>query len=217
MPQSSKPNYWKITLASAQKAFEQNGFAVSVHASLDEAKNALFEKISSDCCISSVGVGGSKTVTDSGIKSDFESLSGITVIDPWAAPTREEAMELCRKALLVDYYISSSNAVTKDGKLVNLDMIGNRVGAMIFGPRKVALLVGRNKICETVEAAMEHIRTKTAPMNTIRLGSKTPCTKTGTCMQCKSPERICNFWTITEKCYPEGRIHIYLVDADEGF
>ena len=114
-------------------------------------------------------------------------------------------------------YVTSTNAVTRQGDLVNLDGLGNRVAAMIYGPTHVVLFVGRNKICDDLDAAISHITQFAAPANSIRLSRKTPCVKTGSCMDCKSPERICNAWSVIEKSNPAGRIHVLLINEDLGF
>ena len=100
--------------------------------------------------------------------------------------------------------------------LVNLDMIGNRVGGMVFGPKWVVVMVGRNKIVSDLEQAMARIKDLAAPANAIRHEQKTPCVKTAYCMDCSSPARICNVWTIHEKSYPKGRIKVILVNQDLG-
>lgn len=95
-------------------------------------------------------------------------------------------------------------------------MIGNRIGGITFGPRSVVILAGRNKIVPDLEAAMKRIRNFTAPVNAMRLDKKTPCCKTSHCEDCKSPDRICNTWTITEKSFPKGRVKVVLINEDLG-
>jgi len=116
----------------------------------------------------------------------------------------------------VDLFITGTNAVTRSGELVNLDMIGNRVSGITFGPRNVVVMVGRNKVVEDLEAAIERIKDYAAPVNAMRLNKKTPCAKTGVCEECKSPERICNSWTITQKSFPKGRIKVVLINENLG-
>jgi hypothetical protein len=107
--------------------------------------------------------------------------------------------------------------VTETGQLVNLDMYGNRIAAITFGPKHVIILVGRNKIVADMEEAVSRIKNYAAPVNAMRLGKKTPCAKSGLCEDCKSPDRICNTWTITEKSFPKGRVKIVLINEDLGF
>ena len=125
-------------------------------------------------------------------------------------------MERRREAILVDLFFTGTNAVTESGMLVNLDMIGNRVGGITFGPQHVVLMVGRNKIVANLEDAMVRIKNYAAPTNAMRHGKKTPCIKTSYCMDCKSPDRICNVWTIHEKSHPKGRIKVILINRDLG-
>jgi hypothetical protein len=131
--------------------------------------------------------------------------------------SREEGLERRRQALLADLFICGTNAITDSGKLVNLDMIGNRVAALTFGPKHVIVLAGRNKIVEDVDAAVARIKNFAAPVNTRRLDKKTPCVATSYCQDCNSPDRICNVWTITEKCFPKGRVKVILINDDLGF
>ena len=127
-------------------------------------------------------------------------------------PNAQKA-ERRRKGLLADLFITGTNAVTEEGQLVNLDMVGNRVGAITFGPRHVVLLIGRNKVVADLDAAWERIKDYAAPANAMRLDMKTPCVKTGRCEECRSPYRICNSWTVTEKSFPKGRIKVVLINA----
>ena len=126
-------------------------------------------------------------------------------------------IERRRQALLVDLFITSTNAVTESGQLVNLDMIGNRIGGITFGPINVIILVGRNKIVADLKEAIFRVKNYVAPANAMRLDKKTPCVKTAYCEECKSPDRICNTWTITEKSFPKGRVKVVLINQDLGF
>ena len=131
--------------------------------------------------------------------------------------SRKQKIYWRRQALLTDLFLTGSNALTQKGQLVNLDMIGNRVGGITFGPKHVVLFIGINKITANLEEAMHRVRTIAAPRNAIRHeGFRTPCHKTGVCMDCNSPDRICNVWTITEKSYPAGRIKVILIGEELG-
>lgn len=165
----------------------------------------------------SVAFGGSMTVAGSGIYAAVKKLPGLSVIDTLDhGVSREELLERRRQALLCDLFLTGTNAVTRDGRLVNLDMTGNRVGGLHFGPKKVIVVVGRNKIVDDLPAAIDRVKTVAAPANAKRLNKKTPCVKTGVCQDCKSPERICNVWTVTEKSFPPGRICVVLINRDLG-
>ena len=161
---------------------------------------------------------GSMTTTGMGLWEKIAEKQGVRVIDPYVSGvTPAEAMEMRRQGLLADVMIASSNAITLDGKLVNLDGSGNRVAAMMFGPRKVILVVGMNKVAPDLESAMARVKHYAAPINVIRLGYKDPCGETGLCSDCKSPQRICNMWTIIEGHIAKGRIHVKLVGESLGY
>ena len=116
-----------------------------------------------------------------------------------------------------DIMITSTNAITLDGKLVNLDGLGNRVAAMIFGPQKVILVVGMNKVVPDLESAMARVKHYSAPVNAVRMNIKTPCAESGICSDCKTPARFCNIWSIIEGQRIKGRIHVKLVGEDLGY
>ncbi len=126
-----------------------------------------------------------------------------------------------RKAALMAYdcdvFIASANAMTEDGVLVNIDGNANRVSAIAFGPRKVIFIVGMNKVAKDVDAAMKRARNEAAPINAQRFGLDTPCAKTGSCMNCKSPDTICCQFLITRYSKHKDRIHVILVDEQLGF
>jgi len=163
-----------------------------------------------------VSWGGSQTLDEIGIKPRLEQ-DGYKVIDRDKAPNREERVELMRQALLCDTFITGCNAISEDGQLVNIDGFGNRVAAMIFGPRQVIVIAGMNKIAKTLDDAIIRARTIAAPRNTQRFpDNKTPCNETGSCADCKSPDSICSFMVTTRLCKPAGRIKVILVGEDLG-
>lgn len=116
-----------------------------------------------------------------------------------------------------DVFLASANAMTEDGVLVNIDGNANRVSAIAQGPKKVVLIVGMNKVCSDVDGAMKRARNVAAPINAQRFGLNTPCAKTGSCMNCKSPDTICCQFLITRYSHHPGRIHVILVREDLGF
>ena len=111
----------------------------------------------------------------------------------------------------------STNALTMDGELVNIDGTGNRVASLIFGPSNVIIIAGMNKVADTLDAAVARARNTAAPMNTIRLDRNTPCTQVGRCCNCMSPDCICNQFVITRRSAPSGRIKIILVGEELGY
>lgn len=210
--------YYDLRLADASEALKTNGFDVYLAESRKEALAVVMEKIVPELAPRSISFGGAATIAECGIYDALKKLDGVDVLDTWNKSLgKEEKLELRRRALTVDLFFTGTNAFTEDGMLVNLDMIGNRVGAIVFGPKNVVIVVGRNKLAVDLESAMARIKEIAAPINAQRLKSKTPCVKTGQCMDCKSPERICNIWTINEKCFPVGRIKVVLVNEDIGF
>lgn len=211
-------HFWMLRLEAVKKALEENNFEAFVAADAAAARDVVCETILPGLTVRSVSWGGSVTFVQSGL---YEALRGdgrFEVLDTFdKALTPEESLERRRRSLLVDLFVTGTNAVTETGQLVNLDMYGNRVGAITFGPKHVILLVGRNKIAADLEEAMNRVKNYAAPVNSMRLDKKTPCAKTGVCHDCSSPDRICNHWTITEKSFPRGRIKVVLINADLGF
>ena len=211
-------NYWKTRLTELKETLTENNFEVFVAENTDEAKSIVLEKIIPEIAPKSVSWGGSLTFVATGLYDVLKNNNDHNVLDTYDKTlSPEESLERRRQSLLVDLFITGSNAVTETGQLVNLDMIGNRVGALTFGPKNVVILVGRNKIVPDLDEAMFRIKNYAAPVNTMRLDKKTPCAKTSFCGDCKSPDRICNTWTITEKSFPKKRVKIILINKDLGF
>ncbi len=209
--------YWNMRLNEVKNTLEENNFQVYLADNIKEARDIVMNDLLPSIKPGSISWGGSGTFSGSGIYDELKSNNQFEIIDTYdtkASP--EEKLERRRQALLVDLFITGTNAVTETGKLVNLDMIGNRVGAITFGPKDVIILVGRNKIVAEVDDALMRIKQLAAPANTVRLGMKNPCLKTGYCEECKSRQRICNAWTIHEKSFPKGRIKIILINEDLG-
>lgn len=211
-------NYWRARLTELKETLTENNFEVFVAENTDEAKSIVLEKVIPEIAPKSVSWGGSLTFVATGLYDILKNNNNLNVLDTYdKALSPEESLERRRQSLLVDLFITGSNAVTESGQLVNLDMIGNRVGALTFGPKNVIILVGRNKIVPDLDEAMFRIKNYAAPVNTMRLDKKTPCAKTSFCEDCKSPDRICNTWTITEKSFPKKRVRIILINKDLGF
>jgi L-lactate utilization protein LutB len=200
-----------------KEVLEDTHFDVFIAKDAAEAKTIVLEKILPATGAKSVSWGGSMTYLATGLYEAIKTNRKLEILDTYdKSLTPEQGYELRRKALLVDLFITGTNAITEDGLLVNLDMYGNRACAVNFGPKHVILLVGRNKIVGDLDEAMYRIKNYAGPANAMRLDKKTPCVKTSYCEDCKSPDRICNVWTITEKSYPKGRIKIVLINQDLG-
>jgi L-lactate utilization protein LutB len=211
-------DFWKTKLDETRAALEKNNFKVFVADTAVDAKTMVLDSIIPQISPQSMAWGGSLTFTATGIYDQLKGRSDIQVLDTFdKSISKEESLERRRQALLTDLFITGTNAITESGKLVNLDMIGNRVGALTYGPKNVLVLAGRNKIVPDVDAAVVRIKNFAAPVNTRRLNKKTPCVKTSSCHDCSSPDRICNTWVITEKCFPKERIGVVLINEDLGF
>lgn len=162
--------------------------------------------------------GGSMTLAYMGVWDEVAKVPNVTVLDPYKPGlSKDEAMEVRRQGLTADIMIASSNAITLDGRLVNLDATGNRVAGITFGPKKVILVVGMNKVAPDLESAMGRIKHYVAPVNAMRLGLKDPCAETGLCSDCSAPQRICRAWSIIEGQMSKGRIHVKLVGETLGY
>jgi L-lactate utilization protein LutC len=210
-------HYWQSRLKELKETLEANNFEVFLADNAAEAKTIVQEEILPKTGAKTVSWGGSMTFTASGLYDALKSAGGLEILDTFdKSKSPEENLALRRQALLSDLFITGTNAVTEDGMLVNLDMIGNRVGALTFGPKHVVILVGRNKIVSDLDEAMWRIRNYVAPTNAMRLDKKVPCVKTSFCEDCKSSDRICNTWTITEKSFPKGRVKVVLINEDLG-
>lgn len=164
----------------------------------------------------SVSWGGSKTLSQIGLIDKLRE-GGFNLIDRETAKTAIERTELMRGALLCDTFFMSTNAMSADGVLVNIDGTGNRVAAMCYGPKSVIIIVGKNKVCDTIEEAEQRARNVAAPLNVARFGfTKTGCQQ-GICTDCLAEECICSYIIKTRKSNTAGRIKIILVDEDLGF
>ena len=161
---------------------------------------------------------GSMTAVGIGLWEAIAALPEVKLIDPYRAElSPEEGLELRRQGLTADVMIASTNAITLDGRLVNLDGMGNRVAAMAFGPKKVILVVGINKVAPDLESAIARVKHHAAPINNIRYGLNNPCVETGLCSDCRSPQRICNMWSTIEGHMIKDRIHVKLIGENLGY
>ena len=167
----------------------------------------------------SVGLGGSTTIIQTGLVEKLRELP-VTLHDRYREGlSREEIDEMRIKSLMADVFIASTNALTMKGQLVNVDGIGNRVAAMIFGPKKVILLLGVNKIVDSIGSGFQQIHTRTAPINVQRFGADTPCKEKGICDRgnCRAPRSICNKYVVIEGEGDKDRFHVVIVGENLGF
>ncbi|MBU5337013.1 lactate utilization protein [Intestinibacter bartlettii] len=163
-----------------------------------------------------VSWGGSVSIDEIGLLNYVKENR--KVIDRDSAKSPEERVQLMRQALLCDTFLMSTNAMTEDGVLVNIDGNGNRVAALCYGPKSVVMIVGVNKVCKTLDDAVSRARNIAAPINAQRFNDlKTPCYLKGSCANCKSPESICSQVVITRLSRPASKIKIIVVGEDLGF
>ncbi|MDR1058738.1 MAG: lactate utilization protein [Treponema sp.] len=163
-----------------------------------------------------VSWGGAVTADNLGLMQKVYD-GGYKVIDRDKAPTPAERIERMRQALHCDTFLMGSNAISEDGQLVNIDGFGNRVAAMIFGPRQVIVIAGMNKVVKSLEDAYRRARTIAAPLNMQRFtGKKTPCSETGACGDCIAPDCICTYIVTTRVSNPAGRIKVILIGQNLG-
>ena len=178
-----------------------------------ECVKAITDLIEED---SQISWGGSESIKECGLL-DALKKGNYTLIDRLTAKSPEESRELYVKAALSDYYLMSTNAITMDRELINIDGNGNRVACLIHGPKHIIIVAGMNKVVSNVEAGYARVRDIATPANTKRLNKNTPCFHTGRCGDCLSPECICNQVVITRRSGHPGRIKVFLVAEDLGY
>lgn len=204
----------RIRLARAAEALTKNGFTAHCVDTKEEACRLLLSLIPPEA---KVGVGGSVTIREIGIMEEL-AKRGQTVIHHWvpgAAP--EELRRFRTEELTADVFLASTNALTLNGELVNVDAVGNRVAAMIYGPRQVIIVAGVNKLVKDVTEGLARARNVAAPLNNLRFQHQTPCAQLGQCANCHHPERICKVTVIMEKCPSLTPITVILVGEELGY
>ena len=179
----------------------------------DEAKAKALELIPEG---SSVGWGGATSASQIGLQ-DAIRTGNYRAIDRESCQTPEEKEQAARDCFGADYFITGANALSLDGQMVSIDGMGNRVAAIVYGPKNIIVIAGMNKVCDDLDSAIKRARTVAAPTNQLRFQLNNPCTHTGTCADCKSETCICNQILITRHCKPTGRIKFILVGEELGF
>jgi len=196
------------------EALEKNGFTAAYFPDRASAAAHLIGLVPDGA---SVGFGGSMTIKAMDIEQRL-TQKGCTLFDHGKAGlTPEERTALRRKQLSAGVFLCSSNAVTMQGELVNVDGTGNRVAAMMFGPERVIVAVGTNKLVNTLEEAHARIKTVAAPVNNKRINTPNPCVQAGECMDCRSKSRICNLTTIIHRRPPLTDIHVLVIGEELGY
>lgn len=199
---------------SVCKALNAHGFKARYTASVADARKAVMELIPDGA---SVGVSGTVTARETGLM-EVLAEKGCKVAHHWRPGlSPEEKKQILIDELMADWYVTSANAVTKDGVIVNIDGTGNRVAVMSWAPGKIIYIVGINKIVSNVESAVDRARNIASPPNARRTGVDTPCAKLGYCVDCNSPQRICNIFAIMPRS-PLGReCHVIIVGESLGY
>jgi hypothetical protein len=197
-------------LKELKDILEKKGYIAKLFNNSKEACEELLKDIKID---ETIGIGGSTTILEMGIW-DILKERGHKVFWHWKSENKSEVLKL---NLSTNVYLSSVNAITEDGIIVNMDGTGNRVSSTIFGHEKVFLIIGKNKICKDYKAAISRIKTIAAPKNAQRLDLDTPCKYTGKCEDCNSPQRICNVEVVLHRKPNGTNIFIYLIDENLGF
>lgn len=200
----------ELLAKKVMKGLESRNMSAYYAKSKEEALARALELIPEK---SSVTMGGAMSVHEIGLvdalkKGDYDFID---------RDDYEDKREAMLKAYDADFFLSSVNAMTEDGVLINIDGNANRVSAIAQGPKHVLFIVGMNKVCSDVDGAMKRARNVAAPINAQRFGLSTPCAKTGSCMDCKSPDNICCQFLMTRYSLHKGRISVILVNDDLGF
>jgi len=187
---------WETLGKKVVEALLKNNFKAEFLENKEKAAQRVLELVPAH---GSVGQGGSVTINQLGVIEKLAARGNEILNHSAPGLTPEQATEVRQRQQTCDCFLCSTNAVTLDGKLINVDGTGNRVSAMIYGPGKVVIVVGANKIVRDVDAALERIEMTAAPLNNKRLNMPNPCTKNGLCLDCQAETRICNVTTIIRK------------------
>lgn len=196
------------------KALEKNNMEARFIHSIDELVSVISQMVPDE---STVSYGGSYTLVKLGLIDMFRNRDVVLYDRDKPGIDSEEKRRLQIASFDSDFYFLSSNALTENGELYNVDGTGNRVAALTYGPRNVIVIVGSNKIVRDVDEAISRVERLAAPANCVRLNRKTPCVETGVCMDCDSPERICNTYVVTRRQMIKGRVKVFILNDDYGY
>ncbi|MBM6861210.1 lactate utilization protein [Clostridium saudiense] len=198
------------TIASLEKN-NMNGYIVS---NKEELINKIISLTNEG---EKVSCGGSMSLAETGVMEHLRSGRYDFLDRAKEGLSTKDIDRIYRECFFADTYFSSSNAITEDGELYNVDGNGNRVAALLFGPKKVIIVAGVNKIVKNLDEAIKRNREIAAPANAKRLNKSTPCTKIGYCMDCKSPEKICREYTVIKSQKDKNRIHVIFLNDNIGY
>jgi hypothetical protein len=197
----------------AVKGLNQNRFTAVFCENREAAVDYILKEAGE---ASSIGFGGSRTVTDLEIQGRLAGMGKELLDHNQPGLTLEERLAVMRRQLTSDLFLASANAVTTSGKVISVDGNGNRVASMIFGPKKVILVVGRNKLVGSVEEGIRRIKAIAAPLAAKRLNINTPCAKTGFCIDCSSPDRVCTITVILDRKPRLSDVRVLVVNEEMG-
>ena len=213
MSDQYKKKAWAAQAASIIENLKKRNMDGVYFETAAQAREAVLRELPEGA---SVAWGGSMTLEETGILEAVKAAP-VEAIDRGLARTKQERRECYARAVMADYYLMSTNAVTLDGELVNIDGNGNRVACLITGPAHVFVVAGMNKAESDLEAAVKRVRHLAAPANTQRLSLKTPCAQLGRCADCQSPDCICCQLVVTRRSRTAGRIKVFLVGEELGY
>lgn len=203
----------KLRIDTVIKNMEKRGIVGHYCETKEDAADMILSMIPDKSVVS---WGGSMTLDSMDVKDRLAKRDVVT-IDPYGTKDSAESLERRRQGLLADYYLMSTNAVTMDGELINIDGTSNRVAALCFGPKRVIIVVGANKIALGFDTAMDRAKLNAAVANNVRLSRSNPCTVTGSCSDCVAKDCICCNIVTTRFCSIPGRIEVILVNESLGF
>ena len=210
---SIKKEYYKNLATTVLKGLEKRHMEGHYCDSIEDAKNLALSLVPENA---SASFGGSVTLEETGILDALRNRADLTLFDRATGKNPEEVKKIMHDALSCDYYFMSSNAITHDGELVNIDGNGNRVAALIYGPENVIIVAGMNKICKDVEEGISRTRNVASPQNCVRLNKNTPCAVNGACGNCLA-DTICDQIVITRASRTPKRIKVILVGKEFGY
>ncbi|HBF37826.1 MAG TPA: lactate utilization protein [Firmicutes bacterium] len=197
-------------LAALQETFQRRGFQVEICENIAQAAKVVHEMIDKVTPAPTIGFGNSMTVKSAGLQESLAQVAKDTYIHALVGTAESD-----KKALTADFYLTSANAVSMDGHIVNIDGNGNRTAATCFGPKQVIYLIGKNKITQTLDEAMQRAK-KAAVLNAKRYNKKTPCAVTGKCENCLSPDCVCSVTTIHRKKPLGVQMTLIFIDEEAG-
>lgn len=205
---------WENLARQVIKGLERRNMEGHYYVTKEEAVQSIIEMIPEE---SVIAWGGSESLCEAGMFEALTARKDLELIDRDRVNSPEEKYAVQLRSFGADYYLMSSNAVTRDGVLINVDGTGNRAACLIYGPKNVIMLVGMNKITDDVEAGISRLRNVAAPPNAVRLAQKTPCAEAGHCMDCHAKDCICGDFVITRHCREAKRIKVFLVGETLGY